>query len=535
MKLFALVLALTAFAAAAEDAPSLPNTNSHFTMPVAATRAEWEKRAAELRKQILFAAGLYPMPEKPPLNPQLFGKLERQGYTIEKVLIQSLNGYFLGGNLYRPAGKPGKFPAIVSPHGHWTYGRLEHQPLASVPARAINLARQGHVVFTYDMVGYNDTIQTPHDFGSPKEQLWGWGPLGLQLWNSIRAVDFVASLPDVDADRIGATGASGGGTQTFLLAAIDPRVKFAAPVNMISAIMQGGSPCENAPGLRVDTFNVELAALIAPRPLLMVSATGDWTKNTMQEEYPAIKSIYRLYDRDPYLEAVQIDAPHNYNKDSREAVYRFFGKHMLRTSDFESLKEKPFNVEKLNDMLALHNRQLSGGALSYDHLVEQWMNAARRQREAPVDAIRERLLLALKVTYQKSGVSMGDFPGIGVSLAGNEVRVTDSTDTGLTSLPKDSRFYSTFNRLEGSNRVQLILHAISYLSERNPNPVSLDCEGKAAVWCTFAAAVAPVKTTMTRSAPNFAGSDDDFLRNFFIPGIQRAGGWPAAVRLATGR
>ena len=152
-------------------------------MPVYKTRAAWEARAAKLRKQILFAAGLEPMPARHPLTPQIFGRIENKDYSIEKVLLQTMPGYYLGGNLYRPLGKPGKLPGVLTPHGHWNYGRLEHQPLCSIPARAINLARQGYVVFSYDMVGYNDTVQTPHAFGGPREQLWSFGPLGLQLWN----------------------------------------------------------------------------------------------------------------------------------------------------------------------------------------------------------------------------------------------------------------------------------------------------------------------------------------------------------------
>ena len=93
------------------------------------------------------------------------------------------------------------------------------------------------------------------------------------------------------------TGESGGGTQTFLLTAVDDRVKYSFPVNMISAIMQGGSQYENAPGLRLDTFNVEFGAMMAPRPMLMVAATGDWTRNTRREEYPAVRAVYELYDR----------------------------------------------------------------------------------------------------------------------------------------------------------------------------------------------------------------------------------------------
>ena len=153
------------------------------------------------------------------------------------------------------------------------------------------------MVFTYDMVGYNDSRQLPHTFGGQRENLWGLSLAGLQLWNSIRALDFLQSLPlRRRATRIGVTGASGGGTQTFLLAAVDDRVAVAAPVNMISLHMQGGCLCENQPGLRLDTTNVEIAATIAPRPLLMVSATGDWTTNTMELEYPAVRALYALFD-----------------------------------------------------------------------------------------------------------------------------------------------------------------------------------------------------------------------------------------------
>src|SRR5215470_3423320 len=360
-------------------------TDTHFTPRTYKTLAEWQERREHLRKQVLSAAGLLPMLPRSDLHPQIFGRIENRTYSIEKVLLETMPGYYLGGNLYRPL-KPapeGGFPAIASPHGHWVYGRLEHTELASIPARCINLAQQGYVVFAYDMVGYNDTIQTPHDFATSRDMLWDFGPLPLQLWNSIRVVDFLESLPGVNPRQIGATGASGGGTQTFLLAAVDDRVQFDAPVNMISTIMQGGSPCENAPNLRFDTFNVELGAIMAPRPLLMVAATGDWTRNTPREEYPGIRHIYELYDRAADVEMKQIDAPHNYNRDSREAVYRFFGTRILHETDERKLKEPRIQVEKLHDMLALHNRTLPANALSYEGLFRQWKDGARRQFEAP--------------------------------------------------------------------------------------------------------------------------------------------------------
>src|SRR5688572_11433321 len=301
--------------------------NDTFAPPRFTDAVQWKKRAEYLRAHILATAGLLPMPERTPLAPEIFGKVAKNDYTVEKVYFQSLPGFLVTGNLYRPIGQ-GPFPAVLAPHGHWAYGRLENTALNSVPGRAINLARQGFVVFTYDMIGYDDSRQLPHTFGAKRETLWGMSLAGLQLWNSIRSLDFLQSLPDVQKDALAVTGESGGGTQTFLLAAVDDRVKVAVPVNMISLHMQGGCLCENAPVLRLDTNNVEIAATIAPRPLLMISATGDWTANTLEAEYPAVRAVYSLLDAPDHVQAVRMQADHNYNKESREAMYAWLARWM---------------------------------------------------------------------------------------------------------------------------------------------------------------------------------------------------------------
>src|SRR4029078_9808324 len=157
---------------------------------------------------------------------------------------------------------PTKSPGVLCPHGHWPHGRLEQSELGNIPARCIMLARMGCTVFAYDMVGYNDSKrQIDHRINTPALDLWGITSLHLQTWDSIRAIDFLQSLPEVDPNRIGVTGASGGGTQTFILTAVDDRVSVACPVNMISHSMQGGCVCENAPCLRIDTNNMEIGAL----------------------------------------------------------------------------------------------------------------------------------------------------------------------------------------------------------------------------------------------------------------------------------
>ena len=350
------------------------------------TLAEWEQRAAAIRRHILVCAGLWPLPEKTPLKAQVFGRIEREDYAVEKVFFESLPGFFVCGNLYRPLGE-GPFPALACPHGHWGRGRLENTELGSIAGRCINFARQGMAAFSYDMVGYNDSDQFVHrEIGGRREALWGIGALSLQLWNSIRVVDFLASLADVDAERIGCTGASGGGTQTFLLMAVDERIKAAAPVNMVSAFMQGGCRCENQGHLRLDINNVEIASCMAPRPLLLVSCTGDWTANTPEVEFPAVRAIYSLYGARDKVSEVQIDAEHNYNQPSREAVYAFFKRHLLGGQG--KVAEQPFTVERDEDLLVFSERKKPAHALDAQGVFNAVIARSEKQLAARLASVR---------------------------------------------------------------------------------------------------------------------------------------------------
>jgi dienelactone hydrolase len=298
----------------------------------------WRARREEIRRQILVAAGLWPEFERPPVKAVVTGQLERDGYIVKKVYLETWPGFYLTGLLYLPK-KPGPLPAVLCTHGHGRNGRFgpdEEQP------RALTLARLGFVVFAYDMIGYGECTQLPHEFADPP---WGLNLLGLQLWDSLCVVDFVSSLPEVDPKRIGVTGSSGGGTQTFLLTAVDDRIACAAPVCMVAAEFQGGCSCENAPGLRIGLNNVEIAAAAAPRPLLLVSATGDWTKYTPVLEGPAIHSVYEALGVDDHFRCVQFVAPHNYNRGSREAVYPWFAHWLGNAPMAERLAELPLKAE----------------------------------------------------------------------------------------------------------------------------------------------------------------------------------------------
>jgi dienelactone hydrolase len=365
------------------------------------------------------------MPPKTPLHPQIFGKIEGAGYTIEKVLLETMPGFYLGGNLYRPRnGKP-KHPGVLNPHGHWQNGRLESSPIDSGPAFGISLARQGYVVFAYDMVGYTDTMQVPHRFGSAAQRLWSFGPLGLQLWDSIRALDFMASLDDVDASRLGIAGASGGATQSLLLAAIDDRVQFESPVNMVSAMMQGDDLCENAPGLRLHTSNVEMAAMFAPKPMLLVSDTNGWTRNMPREEYPAIKQIYDLYGKGGQVSMVQIAAENNFSRQSREAVYRFFAQVNPGLSESKELTEHDMNVPKPQEMRSLSNRTLPTNAVDLNGLFHEWRAMAEAQNSQAMGELflRDRLRQTLAVEIPENVVSETTGQAIVLNLPGWRSRV----------------------------------------------------------------------------------------------------------------
>ena len=468
----ALVLLTQAFAGG--QRAQFRTLDDRFPLPAFASRADWDRRAAYLREHVFASAGLLPLPEKTPLHPVVFDEVKHTDYVVSKVYFESLPGFFVTGNLYRPVGQ-GPFPAVLSAHGHWTYGRLENSPLVSGPGRAITLARQGFVVFTYDMIGYNDSRQLTHTFGGPREHLWGLSLAGLQLWNSIRSLDFLESLPYVKRDAMGITGESGGGTQTFMLAAADPRVAAAVPVNMISLHMQGGCLCENPPGLRLDTTNVEIAATIAPRPLLMVSATGDWTAETLEVEYPAVRAIYALAGAQDRVSAVRFTAEHNYNKDSREAMYGWMARWLKGAASSERVPEPSFSPDALPALLVFHGRPLPGRAVTADALTASWIASATRQLAATPLAVRAAALRhalgfgaatasrppAAPRTRRPSVLVAGETPDVEAALrkAGYAVRPIAFTPFDQAAADK-VRHFETYNRTAASQRVADIVAAL---------------------------------------------------------------------------
>lgn len=362
---FALILP-----AAAEDIRLKPlkDLDGYFPFSVPGSTAEWEKRAESVRLQIRVALGLYPEPDRTPLNAVIHGRMALDGYTVEKVYFESMPGFFVTGNLFRPATltKGKKVPGVLCPHGHFPDGRFGRESDESVAksiaegaevfesnarnvmqARSAQLARMGCTVFLIDMIGYADSEQISYElahrfakqraemvnpdswgFFSPQAESWLQSVMGLQTWNAIRALDFLESLPEVDKDRLAVTGASGGGTQTMLLSAIDPRVAVSMPAVMVSTAMQGGCTCENASLLRIGTGNVEFAALFAPKPLA-VTAADDWTKEMETKGFPELKQLYTLLGKPENVHLTsRTEFGHNYNSVCRHAMYHWMNKHL---------------------------------------------------------------------------------------------------------------------------------------------------------------------------------------------------------------
>ncbi|MBI5394809.1 MAG: acetylxylan esterase [Verrucomicrobia bacterium] len=594
--LLALAFFVTVSCHAAES-PALPTAdvrgeirdlNTPRSMPHFHSRAEWLAHAAWLREHILVSCGLWPAPQKCPLNAQVFGRIERDGYSVEKVFFESWPGFYVSGNLYRPLGRgKGPFPAILNPHGHWKVGRLADEDKGSLPGRCIGFARQGYVAFSWDMIGYNDSFHWQHDFppAGGREWLWGLSLFGLQTWNSIRVVDFLQSLPDVDPARIGCTGESGGGTQTFILTAVEDRIKAAAPAVMVSAIMQGGCLCENGPNLRQDTFNVEISAAAAPRPQLLIAATGDWTRFTMTHEFPAVRSIYRMLGAAGKADAVRFDAPHNYNKGSREAAYAFFGKWLLGDNDAGHFKEKPFTVEPKENLLVWHGREKPANAQTAESLAKMWVANCEKQfadalaagpaqfRKLYEPALRHAL--SLEVPAAKDVVAEDCGAGLlalGRPGRGDRVPARLSLPKGggakraatLVVHPKgwlaaepfaaklaaagqfvlaidcfnhrrktEDNLFTTYNKTDTQLRVQDIVTALAWLRGRKDvgaiNLVGLD---EAGLWCLLARPFAPfVAKTVADAAQFDAASDAAWLKSLYVPVLRRAGDFRAALAL----
>lgn len=329
MTLFALLISASGFAQLCQGAYYTEAEGAEKLSKVLASihsLKRWQQHADSARRQLKTGMQFENFPKRTPLNPKSRNKQTLNGYTVEAVVFESVPGFFVTGNLYKPTGKlaPKSLAAIVCPHGHWDkpedYGRFRND----MQYRCAAFAKMGAAVFSVDMIGYGESKQLEHEYANG---------VAIQTWNVMRIIDYLLTLPEVDPNRVAVTGASGGGTQTFLSTALDDRIKVSIPVVQVSAHFFGGCTCESGmpihrTGNKVFS-NTEIAALAAPRPMLVISDGADWTKNTPKVEFPFIKSIYTLYGKAGLTENAHFgDEGHDYGKNKRIAAYNFLSKHL---------------------------------------------------------------------------------------------------------------------------------------------------------------------------------------------------------------
>ena len=282
-------------------------------------KTEWEARRDTLRKEVRERLGidkLLPLCSKE--KPE-YSKIRKfDGYTVQNFRLKTANGHTVCGSIYAPTSK-GKHPLIICPNGHFSngrYGKVQQLRLGT-------LARMGAICVDYDLCGWGESAD---EVGSKAHQT----PEAhvMQALNGIRILDWMIQRKDVDTKRIGVNGGSGGGTQTVLLTVLDDRFTAANPVVSVSSWFDGGCPCESGMPIQLaggGTCNAELAAMFAPKPMMLVSDGGDWTSTTPELEYPYLQRIYGFYGATDKVSNIHLPKErHDFGDNKRNAVYKFF-------------------------------------------------------------------------------------------------------------------------------------------------------------------------------------------------------------------
>lgn len=284
---------------------------------------EWEKRKALLLPCLLEALQLSRLPEPPQSKPVITPVRKYAGYTVENVAIEILPGLWINGSLYKPATYKGRIPVILNPDGHWEKQRYR----ADCQYRCAALAKMGAMAFSYDLFAWGESLLQFKSEDHRKSL-----SMTIQVLGGIRILDYLLSLKDADTNRVAITGGSGGGSHTVLMAALDDRIKVSAPVVSLSSYFFGGCPCES--GMPIHdcggrTNNVEIAAMAAPRPQLVVSDGGDWTDKMPEHDFLYLQKMYSWYGKKDNVQNVHLPLEkHDFGINKRTAVYQFMAKQL---------------------------------------------------------------------------------------------------------------------------------------------------------------------------------------------------------------
>ena len=284
---------------------------------------EWEKHKQELKPCLLNALQLSKLPAAPNSKPIITAKRKYDGYTVENIAIEILPGLWINGSLYKPAKYKGKIPVILNPDGHWE--RQRYRP--DCQYRCAALAKMGAMAFSYDLFAWGESL-LQFKFEDHRRSL----SMTIQALGSIRILDYLLGQKDADTSRVAMTGGSGAGSHTVLMTALDDRIKVSAPVVAISSYFYGGCPCES--GMNIHdcggrTDNVEIAAMAAPRPQLLISDGGDWTDKMPEHDFPYLQKMYNWDGKKDNVQNVHLpNDKHDFGITKRIPLYDFMAKQL---------------------------------------------------------------------------------------------------------------------------------------------------------------------------------------------------------------
>lgn len=285
-------------------------------------KAAWEKRKDSMKTEMLSALRLNPLPVTGNSKPILVNKRQYNGYSVENIALEIFPGLYIAGSVYKPIGIKGKLPVVLSPDGHWA----KHRYRDDAQYRFATMARMGCLVVSYDLFAWGESL-LQFKTEDHRRALANT----VQTLSGIRFLDYMLSLKEADPSRVAISGGSGGGSQTMLGTALDNRITLSVPVVMMSSYHSGGCPCESGMGVHLcggGTNNVEIAAMAAPRPQLIISDGKDWTQQVPTVEFPFLANTYKFYDAAAQVENVHLPAEgHDFGKNKRQALYAFLGKH----------------------------------------------------------------------------------------------------------------------------------------------------------------------------------------------------------------
>ena len=375
-------------------------------LPGVHTLESWNQRRPELRRQLLYMLGLEPMPKRTPLRAEITGTLERPNYRIEKIVFQSLPGLYVTANLYIPHQRSGPLPAVLYACGHSPHPKGAKWDYQN---RAIWFASNGFAVFVLDTLEFGEVPGLHH--GIHDLNLWNWlslgyTPIGVEVWNAMRALDYLETRTEVDKHRIGMTGISGGGSATWYTTALDDRIAAAAPVcstftfgsQAAHWLAAGQCDCIYFHNTYLTDFPL-VGALIAPRPLFIFSGQrdADFPPDGYRAVFSQIKKIYDLYRnqfREERVRELDGDVGHTdapaFLRGAREWMTKWLKKDPGSYKELETVKESPEDLAVLS--------QLPADAVNY-RIHNQFIPTARLKEwpsKSSWEARRVKLIQGLK-------------------------------------------------------------------------------------------------------------------------------------------